>query len=617
MSKLYAEKIKRDADFGPTMPGTFRLRFNKDEPFIKPHFKLLLRKAVEDISDIPDDKAVEGTFIADDVKNEALDIVGTFDQSISDQPTTEDHIVERMDYEVVEMDTDDDGKLELVDRPEIIPDKDPVEAPLPPGVKSKRWGIGLYYENEVDALFIVADTYVDAVHYTRDQKFAGFWYFIDAQTGWMSVIQQKDSVAKYNQMYYSFTIELIDEVNKVANDQVLYDAVLKEGALGDKFIMLVKEAQDVVFPNKQYLYYGMYTPQTQKKVREEIKRQQEAEDFFMSSENFDAHYGLTPFYTTERISQDQINVINNLTDTKGLFGAANDYEKYSGKDRERDMNVILKHKNLEPTWTFKQWEEFKNRGEVDGRYLAPGYIVSRQTMNTNIKPAQHPYYEARATLNTDWAGDEQYVTNPMKLLKVVIELESTKYYGGLAGGKIDNSTEFFMAYNTYVRDRDQIMKPFYTQYLRTRTFEMIEEGKQKLAVEMGRYGIVEGDYVGEGPEIQALMTDMQLPRAYYSRAQDLRDKVPPIVGEYDDNPHANNSDYQESIVQEDLGFAAFNKLRDKYPILLSAEFGKQLERKSIADPISYGQSGNTFAKRFITAATDDKAGRTATIQTLF
>lgn len=509
-------------------------------------------------------------------------------------------------------------------------DKVPV---LPAGVHDLTWGTGLYYEKEVDALFITADSYNDAVRYTRTEKYPGFWYYVNAQTGWMSMIQQKDAVEKYNQMYYSFSVELIDEINIVANDPVLRENAVKSGTLGNDFIALVKKAQEILF-GPGYTYAGMYDPRTRKLVNEEKERQRNAEDAFTSGEFFEARYGLTPFYSEDKITPVQIGIINSLSDTMTLWSAYNKAKRHLGKYVM--IERVLKYKNQYPTWTYSDWKFFIDHQQEPKKKTGISYMHNADSWPKD--PELHGYYAAQhffkgwthSGANVD-AIEMGYDAGRVLILYLIFELEATKTYGGVAGGRIDDLEEFNRIVSIYAQHLDEggsfqshtapgeipvSFHSFYDRYLWTRTFDYFEEGKADMQAEMGRYGVVEGDYIGEGPEIQALMDDLQHVRSYYLRAQEERDKVPPHPANEYDEPHKNNDNYIKSNELENDGYHAFNQLRTKYPILLSKEFGEQQTRKSPNDPVSY-EGGEGIVKRFVWAASNDATGRKNTISTLF
>ncbi len=146
------------------------------------------------------------------------------------------------------------------------------------GVSSVYWGKGIYYNEEVDALYIVTTDYSAAVHYTRTRKFDSFWFFVDKETGGTSGIQQRDAVTKYyllNPLSSTEVSHLLIYAKKY-NIPIEYSfsQLLNLNIDSQEFRVLIEKVQDTLFgpqfKQKNNNNYGLYTPQTKLKLQESI-----------------------------------------------------------------------------------------------------------------------------------------------------------------------------------------------------------------------------------------------------------------------------------------------------------------------------------------------------------
>lgn len=135
-------------------------------------------------------------------------------------------------------------------------------------------GKGEYYYKEVDAIYIVADSYSIARRYTYTNEYYGFWFYVNAKSGWTSVLQQRDAVTRYyvmNPIAFDEMQNLLDYVK--ANS---IDVAYKDYTLGDlqklhasdeqAFRKLVEKVQLKIFRTSTINGYGLYTPQTRAKL---------------------------------------------------------------------------------------------------------------------------------------------------------------------------------------------------------------------------------------------------------------------------------------------------------------------------------------------------------------
>lgn len=122
----------------------------------------------------------------------------------------------------------------------------------------------------VDLLYVTANTYSDAYWFTKKHNYNGYWYFVDPISGQREgMIQKHGAIEKYNNDHYTFSEELIDDLYQVSGDDSLRNAALKQGYLGDAFILLVKDVQKKLLA-PGYKFFGMYTPETKAKVNEKL-----------------------------------------------------------------------------------------------------------------------------------------------------------------------------------------------------------------------------------------------------------------------------------------------------------------------------------------------------------
>lgn len=145
------------------------------------------------------------------------------------------------------------------------------------GVSSVYWGKGIYYNEEVDALYIVAKDYSAASHYARVTKFDGFWFFVDKETGWTSGIQQRDAFKKFyaaNPVRMSEFSDLAAYMNHAGIVTATGKAVTAESLLklqsedAAAFRKIIESVQARLFGTKNIKGYGLYTASTKSKIQD-------------------------------------------------------------------------------------------------------------------------------------------------------------------------------------------------------------------------------------------------------------------------------------------------------------------------------------------------------------
>src|SRR5690554_2048678 len=187
---------------------------------------------------------------------------------------------------------------------------------LPEGVSDVFWGKGTYYNEEVDALYVVAKNYSLARNYIKSIRYGGFYFFIDEKTGETSVIQQRDAVTKYylkNAVSATEVSHLLIYVRKKGID-FKYDLsqLLEFGLDSQEFRVLVEKVQDELF-GTQFKYsvdngYGLYTPQTKVKLQESISHELKKQDKEQTSEILGPDYEHLP-----NVAKDKQSVIEQLS----------------------------------------------------------------------------------------------------------------------------------------------------------------------------------------------------------------------------------------------------------------------------------------------------------------
>ncbi len=147
------------------------------------------------------------------------------------------------------------------------------------GVSTVYWGKGIYYGEEVDALYIVAKDYASASKYTRTVKYDDFWFFVDKETGWISGIQQRDAVKKYylfnpitrSDMFYFMSYLNYHEISiskyKFPFSIDLLNELFTNEA--ESFRKLVEQAQLKLYGTTKNNGYGLLTPETKEKIKKE------------------------------------------------------------------------------------------------------------------------------------------------------------------------------------------------------------------------------------------------------------------------------------------------------------------------------------------------------------
>ena len=189
------------------------------------------------------------------------------------------------------------------------------------GVSTVYWGKGVYYGEEVDALYIVAKDYSAAANYTRTTNLNNFWFFVDKETGWTSVIQQKDAVTKYYLMNPVSSTEVTHlfiyaEKHNIRIEHNL-SQLIELGLDSQEFRVLVEKVQDVLFgdqfKHKDDNGYGLYTPKTKRKLQESITDELEKLDEQQITEIFGPDYEQLP-----NVSKENQNVIAQLSSPEAL-----------------------------------------------------------------------------------------------------------------------------------------------------------------------------------------------------------------------------------------------------------------------------------------------------------
>jgi hypothetical protein len=140
------------------------------------------------------------------------------------------------------------------------------------GVSSVYWDKGVYYNEKVDALYIVAKDYPSARNYSLKVKHTSFWFFVDQETGWTSQIQMKDGF----KMYYSMNPISLDDYNELAvwlnyhlkkttySSENLHELFQHEV---QEFRMLVEKVQFKLYGTSTVTGFGLLTQPTRKKIK--------------------------------------------------------------------------------------------------------------------------------------------------------------------------------------------------------------------------------------------------------------------------------------------------------------------------------------------------------------
>ncbi len=142
------------------------------------------------------------------------------------------------------------------------------------GVSSVYWGKGIYYGEEVDALYIVAKDYSAASRYTRIRKFDGFWFFVDNETGWTSGMQQKDAVEKYylaNPISPQELSYFLIYLKEIGVSKEIVKKIQERGYASEPFRIQVEKVQLELFGKKPKVGFGLYTPITREAIYEKVQ----------------------------------------------------------------------------------------------------------------------------------------------------------------------------------------------------------------------------------------------------------------------------------------------------------------------------------------------------------
>lgn len=142
------------------------------------------------------------------------------------------------------------------------------------GVSSVYWGKGVYYNEEVDALYIVATDYSAAYHYTLTRKFDGFWFFVDSESGRTSGMQQKDAVEKYylaNPISPQELSYFLIYLQEIGVSKEIVKKIQERGYASEPFRIQVEKVQLVLWGKKPRVGFGLYTPVTREAVYEKVQ----------------------------------------------------------------------------------------------------------------------------------------------------------------------------------------------------------------------------------------------------------------------------------------------------------------------------------------------------------
>ena len=480
-------------------------------------------------------------------------------------------------------------------------------------------GVGEYYGRDVEVLYVIAYDKTDARNYIKEIEYDGFWQRVGPLSGKpMGEMHQKDSLNKYNQLNYTYSDELLQELYSVSQNEQLMLAVKDEGAIGDAFTELVKDVQDKLF-DVQPLHYGMYTEETRAEVKKYIERQRKIEDVDSDmSIDINSLYNLSLFYSEDYFTSSQITTIRFLYDTKTLFEEYTWYKEFIEKNPkshkallDKVIYKVIKFKNWFPDWNEADWHKITDLQTI------PGKNGKRDiSMNAIDDPKRFPKGQEKEYEIWNYLFNDSMSYHGKHILKFLLALENTKTYGGLVDGKIDSYAKFEKALNEYKRHLDDggslkthikstddgyadsiSFKGTYEHYLWKRSHEMMDAGKDNLKDEFSRYGSVIPNNTFVGDDMHQLSEALQPISKLFKEADTLRKRANSGMkrgsGKYSYSYYTSTGKEQisDATSLEKKAVTQFNKLIPTYPILGSIEFEVEKPEKLYVSASNVNSNG--------------------------
>ncbi len=395
---------------------------------------------------------------------------------------------------------------------------------------------GIYFGKVVPAIAVVTASRRQAQDFAEEMGYR-FYYDVDPVTNKRSILRQKGATEVYNREHYSFSVQLIDEVNAVVQDNALRNKAVSEGNLGVAFTQLVKRAQEILF-GAGYYYIGMYDEPTRNAVKQYIELQQA-----QAAQSTDV-YSIENLNHTirENATVSQQVIIANIQGTGKLYEYATRYNNHNWDEemRERYFYKVLKYREVEPDWSIYEWSEFL-RGNI--------YLQNGKTRNTfqcssieecrqkGLDSDHSKHLESWNYFNLHLHGEGSASDAPQQLY-LLIELESATPYSTPYGGRFTNYADFRAALHTYLshindgqttasnvtQGDNPSFKGFYENYLYKSTFNFIAEREAEINNQYYRYVSVDDK---PKPELFELMEELATLKAEISKIGMLQLTVSP------------------------------------------------------------------------------------------
>jgi hypothetical protein len=376
---------------------------------------------------------------------------------------------------------------------------------------------GIYYGKVVPAIAIVTSSRKQAQEFAEEMGYQ-FYYDINPKTRARSVLRQKGATEVYNRAHYSFSVQLIDEVNAVAQDYTLRNKAVSEGNLGEAFTQLVRHAQEIVL-GPDYYYIGMYDEKSRNAVKQ-----------YIELKNTNAA-PLTNPYAIENLNENirndatiaqQVAIIS-IQGTGKLYEYATQYLNHNWDEemRERYFYKILKYRETEPEWSVIEWQNFlgssnyKINGIDRSFYHCSSVEICAQK---GLDESHRKHLEAWNFFNL-LLSDGNFVYDAPQQLYLLIELEGAQPYSRPYFGRFTNYTDFRAALSTYmqhvndgqstasnvVQADNPSLKGFYENYLYKSTTAFIDERENQINFQYHRYVSTDNQ---PKPELFALMEEL-------------------------------------------------------------------------------------------------------------
>ncbi|MFN8711466.1 MAG: hypothetical protein ACK5Z2_01355 [Bacteroidota bacterium] len=358
---------------------------------------------------------------------------------------------------------------------------------------------GIYYNQIVPAIAVITDSRKQAQEFAEKMDYR-FYYNVDPVTKKKSILRQKDAAEIFNREHYMFSIELIDEVNSVAQQQQLRDDAVKEGNLGSAFTLLVKKTQEILFA-KNYVNTGMYDKTTRSEVKKYI--QAKIEKNRLDTDNYAIEN--LPETIRENATIAQQVAISQIRGTELLFRCASIYKSKNWTEKMRSdyFYKMLKYRDVEPNWSIAEWKVLINQQQYvsNGKKKNISYIPTRKAFDEKNYAADYKKHaEAWHFFKQVWSGND-FVPFADTQLYLLLALEGAKPYSERVSGRFTQYEDFRDALNAYLYNVDDgsttqqnvtdpnnpSFKGFYENYLYKATDEFLNNRQTDISAQYYRY----------------------------------------------------------------------------------------------------------------------------------